>query len=109
MIKRLLIGFILLFSLVGCKSEENYSYISEIKITIDLENNEVLNYSEEVDVILETDYIDVTVTITAIKDYYFLREIKLYINDELIDYKKYSYAPKEIIYVYEEPNWTKPY
>jgi len=83
--------------------------IFNIYITVDFQKHKASTTNEDYQIEIETDYIDIFITITPRKDYYFNEEVSLYINEKEVDLKDATISKEKIFYICPEPNWTKPY
>jgi len=87
----------------------NNKILKTFNITIDTKNYKVATEEENYNVEIKTDYNLITVTIILEEGYFLDRVIYLYANNILIEYSKLSISDNKIIYIFSDPNWTKPY
>ena len=83
--------------------------IDTIEVTINTKDYLASTTSNAYQVELETDYNTITITITLNSGYRLSNEISLIANNQTIASNKYTFTRTTIIYIFDDPNWTKPY
>ena len=81
--------------------------ISEIDLKIDTKRYEVISTHDNLQVEIDYNYQVVTITMTINQNFYLAKNLSLTVNDKIID--DYEVKSNQIIYQFDDPNWTKPY
>lgn len=107
--KRFIFIFIgALMLLTGCTSKQSNS-IKSVFITLDMQHYHIIEHDNTITASLVTDYKTVTVTMMLLEAYVFEKEVKLYVNGLLIEPNAYTVEENNLIYEYDDPNWSGIY
>lgn len=97
--------------IILCENMED-RVVQEINVLINEEKYTILSESQEYDVTCTSDanYEHITIKVVLKKGYKFSNDsLCFYKNNKLISKDKYTIINNELIYIYDDPNWSKIY
>lgn len=83
--------------------------VSEISILVDSTTYEASTDEDGYSIVLYTDYNIIRLTITLDEGYIFDDSVDFLVNEKLISSQKWTIDDGEIIYEFDDPNWTPAY
>lgn len=89
--------------------DSDYFIIDKVDINVDLKKYEIINISVNLKATIKTDYKKVYIKIKPEDNYIFNNNLKFYFNNSLIDKNNYELKSNELIYTYDDPNWSGIY
>lgn len=89
--------------------EQRVLILNTIEINVNTSNYTVISTSEGIKVTVTTDYKKVTVKVETLEDYIFNNQVTVKFNEQILDIKNYSFSQYQIIYIFDDPNWSGIY
>lgn len=89
--------------------EQQDLILNEIEIQVNTSNYTVIPISEGIKVTILTDYKKVTVKVETLEGYIFNNPTVFIFNEQILDIADYTISQHQIIYFFDDPNWSGIY